>query len=136
MGPRLICVRREEPNGDLSPCTRPPVGFGAVLSEMDRCPTCQLPLHRLPYEAGFWSIIDELVGPPPQHGNDVRAFTMAGIEWFFASHPHWRHPLTIAWLDILLDERGYPHDRAVGDMLLQNECPWYTAPLTRASSGA
>lgn len=103
-------MRREQGDGALSPCTRQVVGFGAVLSEMERCPTCNLPLHRLPHEKGFWSIIEELVGPPPEHANDVRGFTMASVEWFFAMHPHWRRPLTWSWLDILLDTRAQPSD--------------------------
>lgn len=110
MTPRLICVRRELADASLTPCVRQPVGFGTVLSGMEHCPTCNLPLHRLPYEKGFWSLIDELVGPSPQGPNDVRAFSMASIEWFFAHHPHWKRPLTWSWLNILLDVRAQGDD--------------------------
>jgi hypothetical protein len=77
---------------------------------MERCPTCILPLHRLPCEKGFWTIIEELVGPPPERANEVRGFTMAAVEFFFTAHPHWRRPLTWSWLSILLDVKAQPSD--------------------------
>jgi len=108
MTPRIICVRREQADGTLSPCTRHAVGYGAELAGMERCPTCNFPLHRLPHQSGFWTIIDELLAGGPQGPHDARSYTLSAVEFYFASHPHWRQPLIWSWLEILRDERQHP----------------------------
>lgn len=75
---------------------------------MPKCPTCGLPLHRLPSQKGFWSIVDEFIGSPP--AGTALEVEPATIEAYFDAHPDWPGPLLWSWIHILIDPQSQPSD--------------------------